>query len=207
MSKTSVGVSKGLFAGGLIATLILSTIFSFGLLVAVGPRKGDKGDPGPQGETGLQGPQGEQGPKGDKGDPGTTVVFAQWDVTWRTLTGDLKWGAEVGTSKFCSTFDYNWGSGAVFLGYDDYIGFVATMQVKMQRSGPVTFTVGSDDGIQFLIDGVMKIDDYGQHAYRTRSITIDLSLGTHTLTLYYYEVTGGARVSFDCDSDILMWNP
>jgi len=206
MSKTSVGVSKGVFVGGLIATLILSVILSYGLLVAVGPQKGDKGEPGPQGETGPQGPRGEQGPKGDKGDPGATIVFAQWDVQWKTLTGDLKWGAEVGTSKFSSTFDYNWGDGTIFMGYDDYIGFQATMQVKMQRDGPVTFTVGSDDGVRLYIDGVKEIDDYAQHMYRTRSITIDLSQGTHTLTLWYYEVTGGARVSFDCDSDILMWH-
>ena len=211
MSKTSAGVSKGVFVGGLIATLILSTILSYGVLVAVGPEKGDKGDLGPQGETGAQGPQGmpglqgEQGPKGEKGDPAATVVFAQWDVTWRTLTGDLKWGAEVGTSNFCSSFDHNWGDGTIFMGYDDYIGFQATMQVKMQRDGPVTFTVGSDDGVRLYIDGVKKIDDYGQHAYRTKSITINLSQGAHTLTLWYYEVIGGARVSFECDSDILMW--
>ena len=47
MSKTSVGVSKGVFVGELIATLILSAILSYGVLVAVGPQKGDKGDPGP----------------------------------------------------------------------------------------------------------------------------------------------------------------
>jgi len=208
MSKTSVGVSKQVFVGGLIATLILSGILSYGVLVAVGPQKGDKGDPGPQGETGpqgIQGPQGEQGPKGEKGDPGATIVFAQWELSWRTLTGDLQWGAEVGTSKFCSTFDYNWGSGTIFLGYDDYIGFVATMTVKMARNGPATFTVGSDDGVKLLLDGETIIDDYAMHAYRTRTITIDLSQGTHTLTLWYYEVTSGARVSFDCDSDILMW--
>ena len=74
MSKTSsVGVSKGIFVGGLVATLILSVILSYGILVAVGPQKGEKGDTGPQGlqgETGSQGPQGIQGPKGDKGDPG-----------------------------------------------------------------------------------------------------------------------------------------
>ena len=121
------------------------------------------------------------------------------------MTGDLKWGADVGTSELCSTFDYNWESGTIFLGYDDYIGFQATMQVKMQRDGPVTFTVGSDDGVKLYIDGVVKIDDYTQHSYRTRSTLINLSQGTHTLTLWYYEVTSGARVSFNCDSDILMW--
>lgn len=217
--KSLAGISTTTFVVGLVATILISSVAStvaYTQIVGKGP-KGDKGDTGPQGQTGpqgpqgLQGPQGEQGPtgpqglKGDKGDPGATVVFAQWDVTWKTLTGDLKWGADVGTSKFCSTFDYNWGTGIVFLGYDDYIGCQATMQVKMQRDGPVTFTVGSDDGIKFYIDGVVKIDDYTQHMYRTRSITIDLSQGSHTLTLWYYEVVGNARVFFDCDSDILMW--
>lgn len=205
MSKTSVGVSKGFFVGGLIATLILSVILSYGVLVAVGPQKGEKGDTGPQGLQGEQGLQGPQGPQGEQGKDGREVVFAEWDVHWRTLTGDLEWGAEVGTSKFSATFDYNWGTGTIFLGYDDYIGFQATMQVKMQRDGPVTFTVGSDDGIRFYIDGGKKIDDYTQHGYRTRSITIYLSEGTHVLSLHYYEVGSYARVSFDCDLDVLMW--
>lgn len=222
MSEGTVGISTKAFAICLIAVLLASVLLSYGIasiVVKVGPQ-GPQGDTGPQGEQGIQGeqgPQGETGPKGDKGDtgamgpkgdkgePGREVVFAQWNVTWRTLTGDLKWGAEVGTSKFCSTFDYNWGTEVIFLGYDDYIGFSATMQVEMQRSGPVTFNVGGDDGYELLIDGVTKISDYGQHAFRTTMITTDLSQGSHTLTLYYYEVVSTARVYFDCDSDILMW--
>lgn len=202
------GISKTAFIVGLIIAILVSSLIS--TLVAMqwgitqGPKgdKGDTGDTGSQGEAGPQGIQGEQGPQGPAG---PTVVFAKWDVHWKTLTGDLQWGAEVGTSKFCSTFDYNWGTGVIFLGYDDYIGFQATMTVKMQRDGPVTFIVGSDDGVIFYIDGTKKIDDYGQHSYRTRSITIDLSQGTHILSLHYYEVGSYARISFDCDSDILMW--
>jgi len=217
MSKTSVGVSKGVFVGGLIATLILSVILSYGILVAVGPQKGEKGDTGPQGETGatgLQGPQGIQGeqgltgPKGDKGDPGQDgreVVFAQWNLTWYTLTGDLQWGASVGTSKWGAVFDHDFGGGVVFLGYDDYIGFQAIMKINMQRDGPVHFVIGSDDGSRLYIDGNLRIDNWGTHTFTYRGITIDLSKGFHTLMLWYYDVTGGARVSFDCDSDILMW--
>jgi len=229
MSKTSVGVSKGIFVGGLITTLILSVILSYGLLVAVGPRKGDKGEPGPQGETGLQGPrgiQGEQGLTGPQGETGATgpqglqgiqgeigppgqdgreVVFAQWNLTWYTLTGDLQWGASVGTSKWGAVFDHDFGSGVVFLGYDDYIGFKATMTINMTRDGPVHFVIGSDDGSRLYIDGVSKIDYWWSHVYGVKDITTDLSKGLHTLTLWYYDVTSGARVSFDCDSDILMW--
>lgn len=177
---------------------------------ATGPQ-GSTGPQGPQGSTGPQGPQGDTGPQGPQGDTGPSgedareVVFAQWNVSWRTLTGDLEWGAEVGTSKFCSTFDYNWGTYALFMEYENYIGFNATMQVKMQRDGPITFTIGSDDGLILYIDDVVRIDDWDTHAYHEITIFTYLSEGFHTLTLSYYEVTENARVSFDCDSDILTW--
>jgi len=134
-----------------------------------------------------------------------TVVFAHWDVSWRTLTGDLVWGAEVGTSEFCGTFDYDWGTYALFMEYDDYIGFEASMQVKMERDGPIAFTIGSDDGSKLRIDGVERIDNWGTGRYHEKTIFAYLSKGFHTLTLSYYEVSGNARVSFDCDSDILTW--
>jgi len=208
--KNLTGISKTTFIVGLIIAILASSLIS--ALVAMAVIRGLQGEQGQQGLQGEQGSPGPQGPKGDKGDtgpqgpPGPAVVFAEWDVHWRTLTGDLQWGAEVGTSNFCSTFDYNWGSGIIFLGYDDYIGFQATMQVKMQREGPVTFTIGSDDGSRLYIDGEQKIDNWGSHAYLTRSIIVNLSQGFHTLTLWYYEVGSTARVSFDCDSDILMWH-
>jgi len=169
---------------------------------------GATGPAGATGATGAMGPVGPQGPKGDKGDTGATTVFARWNVPWKTLTGDLQWGAQVGTSEFCSTFDYNWGTAPLFLGWDDYIGFTtATMQVRMQRNGPVTFTLGSDDGASLYVDGVLQIGDWAAHSYRTISKTLTLSVGYHTLAIDYYEVTGNARLSFNCDSDILMWNP
>jgi len=200
--RSLVGISKTTFVVGLIIAILASILVS--TFVAMQWLKGPKGD---KGDTGSQGPQGLQGPQGERGLPGPAIIFAQWDVHWRTLTGDLHWGAEVGTSKFCSTFVYNWALGTVFLGYDDYIGFEATMQVNMSRNGPVTFTIGGDDAIRLYIDGVLKIDDWGRHAWRERSIVInDLSQGVHTLTLWYYEVDGNAMVSFDCDSDILMWH-
>jgi hypothetical protein len=71
----------------------------------------------------------------------------------------------------------------------------------------VQSTLGSDDGSRLYIDGVLKIDYWWSHGYCVKGITTDLSKGLHTLTLWYYDVTGGARFSFDCDHDIVMWNP
>jgi len=203
------GISKTTFIVGLIVAIVVSSLIST-VVVMQGKEilglKGDKGDTGPQGEQGVTGPKGDKGDEGESGKDGREVVFAQWDVTWRTLTGDLQWGAEVGTSKFSGTFDYNWGSGIVFLTYDDFIGFEATMQVRMQRDGPVTFTIGSDDVSWLDVDDMSEVIFLGAGGYKTGSYTMYLSQGAHTLTLWYYDKRGYARVSFECDSDILMWH-
>ena len=122
------------------------------------------------------------------------------------MNGALQWGGAVGTSQLCSTFDYNWGTGPVFSTYNTYIGFIATMQVNMQRIGPVSFTVGSDDGIRLSVDGSVVIDDFTAHSYRTQSLIMNLGQGMHPLTLQYYQETVNAQASFTCDSDILQWN-
>jgi hypothetical protein len=204
----NLGISKTVFIVGLIAAILASSLISAVIVTQFptvkGP-KGDKGDKGDTGDTGATGPQGIQGLKGDSGDE---TVFAQWDVHWRTLTGDYKWGAEVGTNQFSPNFFYNWGSGIIFLGYDDWVGFEATMQIKVQRNGPITFTVGADDECTFYIDGGLRINLSQRLSYRTQSIIAnDLSQGFHTLTLAYSESYGLAAVSFACDSDVLMWNP
>jgi hypothetical protein len=197
----SVGISKKLFAAGLVVAVLCATLVSVLLTTQTQLARGPKGDKGDQGEAGPQ------GNKGDPGRDGREVVFAHWDVQWRTMTGTGQWAAVVGSSTLPATFYYDWGYGNVFDIYSDYIGFyTATMQVKMQRNGPVTFTVGADDGVVFWIDGVMKIDNSGPHTYRTKSITInDLSQGFHTLALDYKETYGSASLSFGCDLDLIMW--
>ena len=199
--KTMSGISRGVFIAGIIIAILASSaisIFAANQLNMPG-LKGEKGD------TGTIGPQGPQGPQGLKGDP-AAVTFAKWNVNWHTFTGDMLPGPSVGNSTFCSTFDYDWGTGIVFSIYDDYIGFMATMQVKMQRSGPVAFTVGSDDGHILYLDGVVVVTDWAAlHSYRTQTAIRYLTFGTHTLSLEYRETSGGARVSFECDSDILAW--
>ena len=200
--KSLTGISKTTFIVGILISILTSTVISALVITQTDLAKGPKGETGATGPQGITGPQGTTGPAGEDG---REVVFAHWNVTWRTLSGDLEWGGDVGTSEFFGTFDYDWGTGTIFAGHDDYIGFGATMEVKMQRDGPVTFTVGSDDSSDLYIDDVRRINNWGIHLYQTKSITIDLSEGTHNLTLYYLDKTGSARVSFDCDFDILMW--
>lgn len=194
-ARHPMGISRTMFIAGVIVAILISCGIMAFLSSQFGIFEGPKGDIG---NTGPQGLQGQQSP---------ALVFAKWDVHWWTINSStLERLAEVGTSTFSSTFSYDWGLSAVFGEYSDYVGFRATMQVKMQRDGPVTFTVGGDDGYNFSIDGVAKIDDYSLHAYRTTTIIIaNLTQGFHTLDLDYFEGPEAARVTFDCDHDLLAW--
>jgi len=217
MTEVKTGISKTMFIIGLVTAILISSFISvmamqWGLK---GPKgdKGDTGATGPQGpqgdkgDTGATGPQGPQGIQGPQGPAGPATNFAQWGLTWYTITGALQWGASVGTSTWGAVFDHDFGSNVLFGGYGDYIGFQAIMTIKMQRDGPVHFVTGSDDGSRLYVDGELWIDNWGSHGYSEKGVTRDLSKGFHTLTLWYYDISGVARVSFNCDLDILMWNP
>lgn len=187
---------KRLFLFGIITAILVSSFIS--TIITIQLR-----------DTTLRGPKGDKGDTGPTGPAGPATVIAHWDVQWATLTLYMQWGFQVGTSQFASTFDYNWQNGKVFSTYSDYIGFNATMQVRMQRNGPVTITIGSEDGARLYIDGLLWIDNWNNvGTYTIKSVTIDPFVqGYHTLVLVYYKITGNARISFTCDSDILMWNP
>jgi hypothetical protein len=202
MTETkSVGISKTMFIIGLIIAILASSlisVFAMQWALVKGP-KGDKGDKGDTGATGPQGLQGIQGP---------ATVFAQWSLNWHTLSGSLEWGASVGTSTWGAVFDHDFGyNNVLFGGYNSYIGFVATMTINKQTDGPVHFVIGSDDGSQLLLDGAQIINNWGTHAYTEVGVTINVAKGFHTLVLQYYQVAGNARVSFNCDPDVVMWNP
>lgn len=183
-----------------LLSVALSSLFTVGVITGVPQiREMLRGPQGPEGE------QGPIGPKGEQGDPGPGIVFAEWEVHWYTLTLSMQWGEELGTSTFSPVFDYDWGARNVYLDYSEMIGFEASMRVKLQRDGPVSFTIGSDDGSRLYVDGVERIDNWDAHLYQTKSTTIDLAQGTHTLELHYYNVASYARASFSCDPDILMW--
>jgi len=134
---------------------------------------------------------------------------AKWQVSWRTITGELKWGAEVGTSVFPAIFDYDWKGKEIYGDYKSYIGFYATMQVYVNRSGPISFKIGSDDGSRLYIDDELVIDNWGSHSYTVKSTVITLPTGKHYLEMWYYNLPGiigdSSRVSFECDRDILTW--
>jgi len=61
MMKNPKGISNAMFASGLIAAILASSLISVGVVTQLGLVKGPKGDKGDTGATGMQGPQGASG--------------------------------------------------------------------------------------------------------------------------------------------------
>ena len=129
----------------------------------------------------------------------------QWDVTWFTITGEGIAGATVGTTTLGATFDEKWGKGPVYEKYSDYVGFTAIATINMPRTGMATFRIGSDDGAELLLDNNLIINNNRNGSYVEKSAKINLDPGKHRLAIKYYEFKGSARVSFDCDHDLQVW--
>ncbi|MFA0964829.1 gliding motility-associated C-terminal domain-containing protein, partial [Roseivirga sp. BDSF3-8] len=73
---------------------------------------------------------------------------------------------------------------------------------KTLPAGLYTFTVGSDDGLRFSIDGgtTWLIDDFELKAYSTSDTTVCLD-GTYDFVIEYFERNGLSRLTYDVSPD------
>jgi len=62
-------------------------------------------------------------------------------------------------------------------------------------SGNHVFTIDSDDGSQLFINGVRVIDNGGAHAIVSKSATVNLPVGIHSMRVLYYEGSGPKALS------------
>jgi hypothetical protein len=92
-----------------------------------------------------------------------------------------------------AALSYDWGlsSPTAQLPKD---GFSASFtQVRAFSAGRYTFRTFSDDGVRLYVDDKLVIDSW--YAMRgSRSVTLDLIEGNHSLRLDYFEQAGAARV-------------
>lgn len=80
----------------------------------------------------------------------------------------------------------------------DLFAIRATATIDVPRDGLWTFSLGSDDGSRLTIDGVVRINADAPQSFTTRSASVALTKGTHTLEVLFYERTGNAGL-------ILSW--
>jgi hypothetical protein len=88
-------------------------------------------------------------------------------------------------------FDWGFGSPASEI-KNDYFSARWTGTFSF-AAGRYTFTTYSDDGVRLYVDGKRTINSW-QAMRGTRSATVDLSAGTHTLQVEYFERTGRAQL-------------
>ena len=78
---------------------------------------------------------------------------------------------------------------------EDHWAVSFTGLFRAERDGVYTFHVRSDDGSRLWIADQQVVDNDGSHSPRTRSGTIALAKGWHTLRLDHFDDTDGSELS------------
>ncbi len=71
-----------------------------------------------------------------------------------------------------------------------------TAEVSLPAAGKYDVMTNADDGIRVFLDGAKVLDDWSDHAPRTRRQTVSLDKGRHRIVVEYYQGTLGAIAQF-----------
>ncbi|MDY7080261.1 MAG: PA14 domain-containing protein [Chloroflexota bacterium] len=120
--------------------------------------------------------------------PGDQGAGGPWDAAYyanRDLSGS------PALTRQDAALDFDWGRGSPDTAVPaDNFSAVWTRSVEF-GGGRYTFTTYSDDGVRLYVDGQLVIDSWRpMRGYR--SSTLNLSEGTHTVRLEYFERSGVA---------------
>ena len=95
-----------------------------------------------------------------------------------------------------ATVNFDWGSGSPVPGVVQTNNFSVrwTGQVQAPVTGNYTFSTVTDDGVRLWVNGVLRIDNWTNHAPTTNtSAPVALVAGVkYSVVMEYYERTGGA---------------
>jgi PKD repeat protein len=111
------------------------------------------------------------------------VNYSYYEGTWSTLPNFSSLTAVK--SGNVSSFDMS-----VRNRTDNY-AFQYTGYVQVPADGQYTFYTSSDDGSKLYIGTTQVVDNDGLHALQERSGTIGLRAGKHSITVTFFEATGG----------------
>lgn len=78
----------------------------------------------------------------------------------------------------------------------DYFGVRYEGLIKIDEAGPYVFTLKTDQGARFWVDGELIVDaDGNDNSVHLADGFVNLSTGFHTVKAMYYELTGPAQMS------------
>ncbi|MCA8894499.1 MAG: hypothetical protein KDA48_04520 [Amphiplicatus sp.] len=93
------------------------------------------------------------------------------------------------------SLDYMQGQEAFWDGApSDYFAAKYEGRFNVDEGGSYTFSLASDDGSMLFIDGEPVLDNDGLHGTRTRTVTLDLEEGDHTIEVRFFENGGAATL-------------
>jgi len=72
----------------------------------------------------------------------------------------------------------------------DWNGFIT-----LPTTGTYYFYAASDDGSEISIDGSMVVDNDGEHSYKEHTGSVNLTAGTHSINIEYFQAAGGQELT------------
>ena len=126
---------------------------------------------------------------------------AQWRVRYFNGRTDNFNRWPTWTTNLNTTFvDFNWGEGAPGNGrwgvWSDNFSMATFKQVVFD-AGRYNFHIQADDGVKLWIDSTLLINEWQPASGNHYNAEINLTQGSHVVTLAYYEEAGAALVKLD----------
>lgn len=112
-------------------------------------------------------------------------------------------GKAIASARY-SEIDFVWGDGAPSpaLAPDAFSARLDTC-LDLRESTRVTFHLASDDGARLSVNDTTVVDNWGIHAWGTKSGNTIIPPGRHHLRVDYFEGGGGAALYLSANPPIL----
>lgn len=128
--------------------------------------------------------------------PASAITCAGTDWAADYYINDKSMTNAPDLSRCDPAIDFSWGAGGPGAPiWNDLFSARWTRTVDL-AAGTYKFDLQADDGIRFLIDGVLVLDGWRDQGVTPYSVTKSLTAGNHTLVVEYYEGGGDATAKF-----------
>lgn len=88
--------------------------------------------------------------------------------------------------------NFDWGSGSPGAGINADNFSVRWTRTSTYSAGTYTFNTVTDDGVRLYVDGNLVFNDWANHPPTSNYTNVNLTAGTHTIVMEYFEGVGGA---------------
>ncbi|MFA5925784.1 MAG: Ig-like domain-containing protein [Parcubacteria group bacterium] len=106
-------------------------------------------------------------------------------------------GGSPNYTRTDSDINFNWGESSPAPGTINIDGFVARWtETKNFDAGTYYFSATSDDGVRVYVDSTLILNSWIDQAPKFYSASSNISAGSHTIKVEYYENGGGAVCQF-----------